>query len=107
MRKRGKKYYHENRDRQLSLAIARTRKARRIKKRYLIQAKNKPCEDCGKQYPHYVMDFDHRKNVDKLTEIAHLVTKNWSLDRIKEEVEKCDIVCSNCHRIRTFKGKLR
>jgi hypothetical protein len=104
MRERGRKYYHENRDRQLKLAIDRTQKARRIKKKFLIQAKDRPCEDCGNKYPHYAMDFDHRKNSDKVVEVANLVSKNWSLNKIKNEVEKCDVVCSNCHRIRTFDG---
>ncbi|MGB6839188.1 MAG: hypothetical protein WBE27_02885, partial [Microgenomates group bacterium] len=107
MKLRGRRYYHENKKRQLPLALARTRKARKQKSEFIREIKNKACIDCGLKYPHYVMDFDHRNDDDKIINVAHAVTRNWSLTRIKEEIEKCDVVCANCHRIRTFKDKLR
>lgn len=60
--------------------------------------KNKPCHDCGKQYPTVLMDFDHvpERGV-KLNKIGNLTSR----ERIIEEIAKCDIVCPTCHRIRT------
>jgi hypothetical protein len=46
------------------------------------------------------MDFDHREDEIKehqLNQIAHQKMKT-----IESEIAKCDVVCSNCHRERTF-----
>ena len=102
MKLRGRMYYQKNRDRQLPLAILRTKKARKIKSEYIKELKNKPCMDCGVKHPSYVMDFDHRVSNDKIVDVARAVTANWSLTRIKEEAMKCDVVCANCHRERTY-----
>jgi hypothetical protein len=63
------------------------------------QAKSRPCADCGVQYPYYVMDFDHRDGATKsfmLSDITRASSKSlW------REIEKCDVVCANCHRERT------
>lgn len=61
-----------------------------------------PCFDCGKNYPPYVMDFDHQK--DKKFNVAKAVT-GISMATLLLEIEKCEIVCANCHRERTFGGK--
>src|SRR3972149_2776712 len=103
MKIRGRAYYHTNRTRQLPLAIARKHKAYEIKRSYISNLKNIPCSDCGNTFPSYVMDFDHREGQKKLANIAHMSVRNWSLTKIQSEIEKCDIVCANCHRIRTFK----
>ena len=58
-----------------------------------------PCTDCGERYPYWVMDFDHLS--DKEFGLAKVWGKTKSLDRIKTEIEKCEIVCANCHRDRT------
>jgi len=107
MKSRGRKYYHDNKERQLPLAMKRTRKARLLKRKHVDSLKKVPCYDCGIKHPPIVMDFDHREPNDKIVEVAKAVVANWSLDRILDEVEKCDIVCSNCHRLRTYKDKLR
>ena len=62
--------------------------------------KDIPCTDCGKKYPPFVMDFDHRDPNLKKGIVSRLVT--WSgWKKMIEEVKKCDVVCANCHRIRT------
>jgi hypothetical protein len=60
----------------------------------------RPCLDCGVSYPFYVMDFDHVRGT-KRKEVSSLST----LKSIKAEIEKCDLVCANCHRHRTFSRK--
>jgi hypothetical protein len=59
-----------------------------------------PCADCGVFYPSYVMDFDHK--FDKRALVSEMVSMG-SMKKLKEEIAKCDIVCSNCHRIRTHR----
>jgi hypothetical protein len=76
--------------------------ARRARHRTALNAiKSQPCKDCEHTYPPYVMDFDHVRG-KKEFEIGHQSAKGtMSFDRILEEIAKCELVCSNCHRIRT------
>lgn len=58
------------------------------------------CKDCGEKDPR-VLDFDHLG--DKKFEISQMVnrhTRSWKA--IEEEMAKCEIVCANCHRKRSF-----
>ena len=66
--------------------------------RYLLEYfKSNPCVDCGEADP-LVLEFDHLK--DKRFDIgAGLPDRNW--EKLLEEMEKCDVVCANCHRRRT------
>lgn len=67
--------------------------------------KSKPCADCGVLYPYYVMDFDHRDGKDKVINLAH--ASRMTRPKILEEIAKCDVVCSNCHRERTYQRSVR
>lgn len=60
------------------------------------------CADCGTFYPHYVLEFDHRPGVKKFGNVYH-VLKKYGVEKAWAEVAKCDVVCSNCHKIRTYK----
>jgi hypothetical protein len=72
---------------------------------YLRDLKTKtPCVDCGINYPYYVMDFDHVRG-QKHANVMELVS-TLSKKKIDEEIAKCEIVCSNCHRIRTHMRKI-
>jgi len=46
------------------------------------------------------MDFDHVRG-EKVLSISAMVHKGFSWESILAEIAKCDVVCSNCHRIRT------
>ena len=103
LRSRGIRYYAQNRERQLKLANKRRQRYVKIKKEIVYRLKDKPCVDCGKKYPHYVMDFDHKEGSKKTGNIAHLVSQNYfSREKLLAEINSCDLVCSNCHRIRTY-----
>ena len=65
--------------------------------------KTKPCMDCEIQYPFYVMDFDHRPGELKLGNIASLIRSKVALEILQKEIDKCDLVCANCHRERTWR----
>lgn len=65
-----------------------------------------PCKDCGLFYQACVMDFDHRDPNKKLFNIGSAMYDNsFGWRKIQDEIEKCDLVCSNCHRIRTYLSK--
>ena len=57
--------------------------------------------DCGEDNP-VVLDFDHVRG-KKIMSIAIMIQKRATLKKIQDEIDKCEIVCSNCHRIRTSK----
>lgn len=59
--------------------------------------KDVPCADCGHKYPPCVMDFDHIKDTKKFT----IANKLRSVELLLQEIAKCEVVCANCHRIRT------
>ena len=70
------------------------------KKAFIRAAKDKPCADCGHVFHHTAMDFDHRLGTTKRFDLSHTGTR--CLKTIQEEIVKCDVVCANCHRVRTF-----
>lgn len=59
------------------------------------------CVDCGSKYPHYMLEFDHRPEHRKLDNV-YRVLKKYGIDMAWKEIAKCDVVCANCHKIRTW-----
>ena len=65
-----------------------------------------PCADCGQYFPHYVMEFDHvngnrtRRGRNNNGCISSLLSQRWSV--VLSELAKCEVVCANCHRKRTW-----
>lgn len=67
---------------------------------YINELKSAPCMDCKQIFDSICMDFDHIRG-EKKFDISRMTGKGMSLARIQEEIDKCELVCSNCHRIRT------
>lgn len=67
------------------------------------EKKNVPCKDCGKIYHYCVMDFDHVRGEKEFNVASHGLR---SISKLLEEIDKCDVVCSNCHRLRTFNRRV-
>lgn len=95
-----KEHYQKNK----KYYIDKSRRAKLRKVEYIIQLRLKPCTDCRKTYPYYVMEFDHRNPEEKSANITSIINNSWK--KIKEELVKCDVVCANCHRIRTHKRRI-
>jgi hypothetical protein len=72
-------------------------------KKWYNSLKNKPCTDCGKSYPPYVMDFDHLDSNTKEFKLSKTLNYGWGKKRVFKEITKCELVCANCHRERTYK----
>jgi hypothetical protein len=69
---------------------------------WLLELKSgKPCTDCGRTFPPQVMQWDHLPGVPKLGEISTAFRGRSRADTL-EEISKCELVCANCHAIRTF-----
>jgi predicted Zn-ribbon and HTH transcriptional regulator len=72
-------------------------------KRLVFNMKHrKQCKDCGGTFNSWQMDFDHRDPSSKVESVSTLV-KMGTIETILTEIAKCDLVCANCHRDRTFK----
>lgn len=67
---------------------------RRAKEK-LIAYKGGKCERCGycKKYPS-AFHFHHKDPIEKSFTIS---SKMWAIDRLKKEVDKCSLLCANCH----------
>lgn len=60
--------------------------------------------DCGQSLPTFCMDFDHRDPESKSFDVARKMRSAYSPEAqrvVEAEIAKCDLVCANCHRIRT------
>lgn len=81
---------------------AHDEKARRarVRKKLAVYKASRPCKDCGNKFHPEVMEFDHVRG-EKLFQLSDAV-RGKSLRDIATEIAKCDLVCANCHRIRTF-----
>lgn len=66
----------------------------------LYKSNNSICSDCDISYPPHILDFDHLGN--KSFGISRALQQGTSLEKIKQEIKKCEIVCANCHRQRTY-----
>ena len=70
----------------------------------LEQLRDVPCADCGVRFPSYVMQFDHRDSADKKYTVTRMIGRAGRA-KILTEAAKCDIVCANCHRERTYRRR--
>jgi hypothetical protein len=80
--------------------LARSRVQKQELTDLVRQLKSVPCTDCGVQYPYYVMQFDHLG--DKVANVGDL-TRFGNRAKLLAEVDKCDVVCANCHAERTHR----
>lgn len=61
------------------------------------------CADCGYNTHFAALDFDHLPGTEKKFKLCSTSCRSWA--SIWEEVMKCEVVCSNCHRVRTMDRK--
>jgi hypothetical protein len=98
----GRAHYLANRQRYIDQAGSSKRRLRLARTRVLLQFfETHPCVDCGENDP-VVLEFDHLR--DKVLNIgADLLRRRWA--DILAEIEKCEVVCANCHRRRTARRR--
>jgi hypothetical protein len=93
-------WYQRNKERHKGVTAAARKKTRAANRALVNEAKSRPCADCGHRYPPCVMDFDHVRGT-KVGNIARM-KQNMVPYAVLEEIEKCDVVCANCRRLRSF-----
>lgn len=95
-----KQHYLLNKDRHKEKSY----QYRRIVRNYIVRIRIiVPCKDCGKNYHWTMMQFDHIKG-KKIFNICSGPSQ-YGIDKVKDEITKCEIVCANCHAARTWKRK--
>lgn len=79
------------------------------KRKLVREFKDRPCTDCGIKYPFYVMELDHiiekdgTYHADGKQNCVGITMYRRGMAWLKEELTKCEVVCANCHRERTYR----
>lgn len=92
-----KDWYKENATLHKSRVYASRDVVRKWVYEYLL---SHPCIKCGETRV-ACLDFDHRDPEQKSFNIGGLGASVNSLEKVKKEILKCDVLCSNCHRVKT------
>lgn len=61
-----------------------------------------PCRMCGETNP-ILLEFDHLR--DKSVNVSKAILDMWSIERLQDEIDKCQVLCANCHRMKTAKDQ--
>lgn len=97
-----KEHYKKNKQRYIEKSVKFSKIYIKRNREFIKDLKNNTkCKDCGNSYQHYVMTFDHLR--DKKEDVGNMVSHGISLEKLKNEIDKCDIICANCHAERTWK----
>ena len=76
---------------------AKRQELKREKKRKAIDMLGGMCARCQGKFPLCCYDFHHKEGEDKNDLVGYLLNKPWSL--VEAEIQKCEVLCANCHRI--------
>lgn len=93
-----KVWYRENEGTHKIAVVATKQAIRDRNRRWLDDFKAKlSCVNCGEADP-CCLDFHHREPEGKERALSDAIRRGWSIERLLEEVAKCDVLCANCHR---------
>ena len=96
-------WYPKNKKKHLVFNRASLAKRLAARRALIAKMKDRPCADCGGRFPPQAMDFDHlgekRFNISRGLQEQKMQT-------VLEEIAVCEIVCSNCHRVRTHNRRV-
>lgn len=71
---------------------------------YISLKAGRPCADCGLTFHHAAMQWDHLPGETKKADVA-LLARRGSRRRVLEETAKCELVCANCHAVRSYRRR--
>lgn len=96
-----KEYYDKNRKKAIEYSKKTNIKRVLARRRFIWDyLSNNPCIICGESDP-IVLEFDHREPSEKIGSISNMISNGIGLDKVLLEINKCDVLCSNCHKRRT------
>jgi hypothetical protein len=92
----GKNWYERNKDYQKENARKHSTEYRDALREYLWNyLLSHPCESCGERDP-VVLEFHHLHSKDMA--ISEMITRITRVKKLEDELKKCTVLCSNCHR---------
>lgn len=94
----GLTHYARNKSDYVKKAVARRKKMRAIVQQMKV---GRPCMDCGGKFHHAAMEYDHRPGEIKCFNIS-IGAADASWEKVLTEIAKCDLVCANCHAVRSY-----
>ena len=98
-----KKHYQDNKESYKAKAYIWTKQQRQKNAEYIYNyLKDHPCVNCGETNP-ILLEFDHQGKELKRDDISNMLTSGCSISTIQKEIEKCIVLCANCHRKKTAK----
>lgn len=93
------KWYKNNREMQCEKVTKNKKKNKEENRNFVLEhLQNNPCKMCGES-DILVLEFDHLSN--KKNNISEMISGGHSLETLKKEIEKCQVLCANCHRRKT------
>jgi 5-methylcytosine-specific restriction endonuclease McrA len=100
-----RKWYKNNAETVKDRSRKRNERSRKAARKYAYNyLKKHPCVICGETNT-AALDFHHIEPASKTRPIPHMISGGYSLDAIKAEIAKCQILCANCHRKQTAKDQ--
>jgi hypothetical protein len=94
--KQGKESYSKHSEEVREKAALVKQKSIEEAQRFIYEyLSNSICVDCG-EYDFSVLTFDHVRGVKKM-EVSQMASQGYTISSIRKEIEKCEIVCFNCH----------
>ena len=92
----------KNRDERLKYAY----EIRERNRKYVEEYKRKigKCQRCGYNKIFNILHFHHKNKKNKKCKISDYIKNTYSLEVIKEEIKKCELICPNCHAEEHFKS---
>lgn len=98
-RAKRRQHYRDNKELYLARSAKRRMAHRETLRAHVRAVKaGQRCIACREAHHYSVMDFHHRGDDDKDATIAKMCHKGVPLQRLIDEIAKCDLMCANCHR---------
>ena len=94
-----KQHYVKNREKYIKRSLKRKKRIIKENRGKIFEyLENNPCVDCGELDILY-LEFDHKKGKNKKMAVADMISYSWAT--IMEEINKCEVRCVKCHRLKT------
>lgn len=103
VRKHQSSWYKKHQKEQRSRVAKNSKESKNRNQRYIYDyLLSHPCITCGES-DIIVLEFDHLVAEEKDGSVSRMAAGGFSLKKIKEEIQKCQVLCANCHRRKTAK----
>lgn len=89
-----KRWYNKNKEKRFAINRRNKVRIRNFIREFKVSL---TCGECGENHP-ACLEFHHLDPSKKEISIANTIKNGWAIERIKKEMDKCIVLCANCHR---------